>query len=62
MLHQNGEGAHARDRDTAAIHTHPAAHEDRVRVLHSTLAECFPGEDGDIKYISAARDISTLAA
>ncbi len=43
--------------------THIPRHKkDRVHVLHSTLAECFPGEDRDIKYIFAARDISTLAA
>ncbi len=62
MLHQDGEGADVRDRDDAAVHTHPTAHEDRVHVLYSTLAERFPGEDGDIKHIVAARDISTLVA
>ncbi len=51
-----------RDCDNAAVHAHPAAHEDRVCVLHSTLAERFPGEDRDIKYIIAARDISKLVA
>ncbi len=61
-LHQDGEGADTRDCDNAAIHPHPAVHEDRVRVLHSTLAERFPSEDGNIKHIFAARDISTFAA